>query len=509
MKNVANKMLLVLAVLAGENCFAENLFRGIDFGMKLGLQVPFIEKQKKKKNDEPKGDYKISGRTGFTIRFRDAQLRLYDGVDAVQFLLENAKTQTVEDLENVQYGALFSFENFVHFPLTIKAGKLSFSDLVSEMNAPKISATVSPFSKSFMRAQKINASLPTLSSTNENFGVSLDIRAPRSTKHFYKSGGSFFWDQTNRFSFAGDLIYSFDNLLQIGGNLSVMRFSLGEEKDTSSNKWFTKSGFYHAGNFFTAEAQIFFYSPYFATRVFCNVIQQPVLRPRFTFGNETKISFAGFTSRAEFFLADGKDIVKPDNNLLKKLYQWKVNANYTFRFSTERLSSLTIGAGVFGEKNYEFKYSKAKGGNSEKKEYNFDEPIKVSVGLRYKDRWISSSIQAEIGEIRKGKKLSRDNTYSARANFSYKKGIVRPSISLSYQAKKTSSKTVTHTESAKLSLAFPKANEKFSVSTKFEMVQANKKPTTETISLGFGFTKKQKFASYKFSFNFAGAWNNK
>lgn len=497
MKNITKKMLLVLAVLWCENSFAENLFRSFDFGMKLDLQVPFIAKETK--NSKAKDNYKISGHTGFTVRFRDAQVRLYDGFENVPFLLESAKAKTIANLKNIQYGALFSFGTFTHFPLTIKAGTLSFSELVSEMNAPTLSETISAASKYFSKCKKIRAALPTLSSSNKNFGTALDMRAPRSAKHFSKSGGSFFWDTANRFAFEGDFIYTFDNLLEIGGSLSMMRFPLEVKKAGKNSKtWFTKSGFYHAGNFFTAEAQTFFYSPYFATRVFCNWIQQPVLCPRFTFGNEAKISVAGFVAHTEVFFADGKDIVKADNNLLKKLYQWKVKANYTFRFPSERFPSLTIGAGIFEEKNYEFKYT------HNEPQYIFHEPMKVNAELRYQDRWISASLLGEIGEIHSGK-----NTYGAKANFSYKKGKVHPSLSVSYNAKKTNKTQTSHGESVKISLVFPRINEKFFVSTKLEMEQKEKKQGKQTLSFGFGFLKKQKHASYKFSFSFVGVCNEK
>lgn len=356
---------------------------------------------------------------GMRVSFRDCDIRLYDTLPATAFAVmdEASSPEDFRALLNApQYGASFMPARFLHFPLVLQTGTLTPGGSWTRLSSPELSASVSPFTKSFSTKQGVSSSLPGASSGEKPPAGALSAGVPETCSLLKGSGFSCFYRKDGTYAASALFSFNFPRMIRTSLSFTGGRFFLSN----ASSSWFSDTAFFRAGWFSAFSGQALYSSPSFSSLFTVNAYEQPSAEIRYTFRSENKVTAGRFTLLFAGFAADGKDIRCTDNSLLTTLGQLRVTPQYTWRFASPRLPSLTAGASCLVQHKYD---------RSTRSEFN---DIKCTIGTKYADRQIAAGLTFSAAGFRfSGASSSEygEPEYTVSARFSETKGYFRAAAS--------------------------------------------------------------------------------
>ncbi|MBQ9494026.1 MAG: hypothetical protein IJR50_00130 [Treponema sp.] len=475
-------VLAVLCALAYVPLNAESrtsdLFRRINFSMSSSASLPF----------ENMAQTSLGINAGIRALFRDADVRIYEAIPEASFKKAGSFAGFFKNAALPQYGALLSLQQFVTFPLTVKAGTLSASGSFSRLSSPELATTVSPFTKSVSTKTGITTLLPSSGSGKKQLAASLDMRFPKNWKIFNGSGGAFYCRADGTVAASTDFLIKFPRMITAGFSLTGGRFFL----ENKSSLWFSEMPFFKNSWFGAFAVQSFVSSPHFTSMNTVNAYTQPDAPARFTFRSENKLTLGKFTVLFAGFAADGTGIFTTDSSTLHTLAQVRVAPQYTWRFATPRLPSFTLGAVSLTQRKYAATTNSAY------------ETEKFSLGAQYVDKQLSASLSfaADGFEFSRSEGASAKNsTYTVSTQFSTTHGKLHPSVraSCAFSSKSSS-------QSVKVSLAISEKNLMTTTSAGFSLKQKKGAYDSGSAALSFSATYTAKFIKYAFKVSATGKY---
>lgn len=420
---------------------------------------------------------------GIRALFRDADLRFYEGVSDIA--LPNFSRASVR---LPQYGAALSFNRTLRFPLTLKAGTLSSGGSFSQLVSPAPSFSASPFGKSFPTKTGLPSSLPSSPTGSKPLAFAADCRIPDTVPRFAGSGASFFYRADGTLAASADLRIGLPLMMSAGISFTGVSFFL----ENNSSSWFSEIAFFKPARYFAYTVQALFSAPNFTSLFTAGFYNQPSGKLRCTYRSESVFTAGGFTLLASAFASDGRGIITPNGSALHTLRQFRITPQYTHRFPSPRLPSLTVGAAGTVRQTYV--------------PFNDDErtSVKCGGGIQYSDMHSMSRLTFEIGgiEFSSAQKADADAIrYTISGKFFRRKGKLRCGV----QASGTFSKKAAE-ESCKISIAHSKKNFTTSGSAGFSFKQKNGEYGGGAASLGFSASHTTKFIKYTFRLSAAGKY---
>ena len=420
---------------------------------------------------------------GIRALFRDADLRFYEAMSDIA--LSNFSKASVRI---PQYGAALSFTRVPSFPLTLKAGTLSASGSFSRLVAPAPSFSASPFAKSFPTKTGLTSSLPSSPTGNKPFAFAVDYRLSNTTPRFTGSGVSFFYREDGTLAVSADIRIGLPRMMSTGLSFTGASFFL----ENNSSSWFSEIAFFKPTRYSAYAVQTLFSASNFTSLFTANVYDQPSGKVRCTYRSENAVSFGGCTLLASVFAADGRGIMTPNGSALHTLRQFRIAPQYTHRFPSPRLPSLTVGAAGSVRQTYV--------------PFNDGErtSVKCGGGIQYSDARIMSRIAVEVDEIEFSgvQRIDADAVrYAISGKFFQRRGKLRCGV----QASHTFSKKAAE-ESCKFSLTHSKKVHTVSGSVGFSFKQKNSEYGGGAAALGFSVSHTTKFIKYTFRLSAAGKY---
>lgn len=415
--------------------------------------------------------------------FRDADLRFYEAVSDIA--LPNFSRASAH---LPQYGAALSFNRTLRFPLTLKAGTLSPGGSFSRLVSPAPSFSASPFAKSFSTKTGVASSLPSSGGEEKEFALAADIRFPEKIRRFAGSGASFFYRQDGIFAASADMRINLPLMMSAGISFTGVSFFL----ENNSSSWFSEIAFFKPARYFAYTVQALFSAPNFTSLFTAGFYNQSSGKLRCTYRSENVFTAGGFTLLASAFASDGRGIITPNGSALHTLRQFRITPQYTHRFPSPRLPSLTVGAAGTVRQTYV--------------PFNDDErtSVKCGGGIQYSDMHSMSRLTFEIGgiEFSSAQKADADAIhYTISGKFFRRKGKLRCGVQVSGTFSKKAAE-----ESCKISIAHSKKNFTTSGSAGFSFKQKNGEYGGGAASLGFSASHTTKFIKYTFRLSAAGKY---
>ncbi len=418
---------------------------------------------------------------GIRALFRDADLRFYEGVSNIA--LPNFSRASVR---LPQYGAALSFNRMLRFPLTLKAGTLSSGGSFSQLVSPAPSFSASPFGKSFPTKTGLPSSLPSSPTGSKPLAFAADCRIPDTVPRFAGSGASFFYRADGTLAASADLRIGLPLMMSAGISFTGVSFFL----ENNSSSWFSEIAFFKPARYFAYTVQALFSAPNFTSLFTAGFYNQPSGKLRCTYRSENVFTAGGFTLLASAFASDGRGIITPNGSALHTLRQFRITPQYTHRFPSPRLPSLTVGAAGVIRQKY------VPSDNTEQTS------VKCGCGLQYSDKKIASRFTFETDGIEFSKTKKTD---SVRCTLSGKFSQKTEKIGLGIQVSGTFSKKSAE-ESCKISIAHSKKNLTVSGNAGFSFKQKNGEYGGGAASLGFSASHTTKFIKYTFRLSAAGKY---
>ena len=428
---------------------------------------------------------KASARTagGMRVLFRDADVRLYEAVSDIA--LPHFKSASVH---SPQYGAALSFSRALRFPLTLKAGTLSAGGSLSRLASPSPPFSASPFATPFSTKTGLAFSLPSSGTGGKPLAVAADCRIPNTAPTFTGSGASFFYREDGTLAASADIRIALPRMMSTGISFTGTSFFL--ENDAIS--WFSEIAFFKPARYSAFALQSFFSAPNITSLFTAGFYNQPSGKLRSTYRSENAFAFGNCTLFASVFAADGRGIITPSSEVLHTLRQFRISPQYTHRFSSPRLPSLTVGAaGVIRQT-----YAPMRGGEQT--------DVKCGGGARYADKYLSASLAFEASgiEFSNAQKPDADAVrYTISGKFSRRTGNLRWGM----QGSCAFSKKTTE-ESCKISLTHSKKKCTASGSAGFSLKQKNGGYGGGSASLGFSVSRTTKYITYAFRLSAVGKY---
>ena len=420
---------------------------------------------------------------GIRARFRDADLRFYEALTDIA--LPNFGGVSVR---SPQYGAALSLTRVLPFPLAVKVGTLSPGGSFSRLAAPAPSFSASPFVKSFPTKTGIASSLPSSSTGNKPPAFAADCRLPDTAPRFAGSGASFFYREDGTLAASADIRLALPRMMSAAVSITGASFFL--KNDTSS--WFSEIAFFKPARHSAFALQALFSAPNFTSLFTTGLYGQPSEKLRCTYRSENVFTAGGFTLLASAFASDGRGIITPNGTVLHTLSQFRISSQYTHRFPSPRLPSLTVGAAGTMRQTYTA--------------FNDAEQTsaKCGAGVQYSDKYISSRLAFEAGgiEFSNAQEVDADAVrYAISGDFFRRRGTLRYGAQASYSFSKKAAE-----ESCKFLLTHSKKNITSSGSAGFSFKQKNGEYGGGTASIGFSVSHTTKFIKYAFRLSAVGKY---
>ena len=420
---------------------------------------------------------------GIRARFRDADLRFYEALTDIA--LPNFGGVSVR---SPQYGAALSLTRVLPFPLAVKVGTLSPGGSFSRIVSPAPSFSASPFAKSFPTKTGVASSLPSSTAGNKPLAFAADCRIPDALPRFAGSGASFLYREDGTLAASADIRINLPRMMSAGLSFTGASFFL--ENDSSS--WFSEIAFFKPARYSAYAVQALFSAPNITSLFTASFYDQPSGKLRSTYRSENVFTVGGFTLFASVFASDGRGIITSNGSALHTLRQFRVAPQYTYRFPSLRLPSLTVGAaGTVRQTYVPFRDGERTS-------------VKCGGGVQYSDKYISSRLVFEIGGIDFSSEQGVDADtvrYAISENFFRRKGKLRYGALASYTFSKKAAE-----ESCKISLTHSKKKFTVSGNAGFSLKQKNGEYRGGSAALGFSASHTTKFIKYTFRLSAVGKY---
>lgn len=450
---------------------AKPLFYQLDMSSSASMKIP---------TDNP-AEYAAGGAAGMRALFRDCDIRMYGTLP----LTSSEDYSTVSSFSDFcalakkpQYGAAFSFNRFIHFPVKVLAGTLSPGGSFTRLSSPELSSSLSPLAKSFSTKTGLSTTLPSASSGEKQLAGFLEIKTPEECSAFAGTGFSFFYREDKTFAGSAVCSMKLPRMMNTGFAVTAGRFFLSN----TSTSWFSSTNFFIPGWFTAFSCQAFSTSQFFMSLFTIGAYEQPSAGLRLTYRCENKLALGGFALHFAGFASDGKNIRCTDNSLLNILAQFRIIPQYTWRFASPRLPSLSAGAACLVQCRQD---------RSGECEYG---DIKYAAETRYTDKYISAELSFGTSSIRFMQDTEASAAaagYTAAVRFSHSKSGIRSSASVSCTFSENSAEEI-----CTLSLNTTGKGIRTSTSAKASFGQKDGEYDGGTASFGFACTFSSKYLKY-------------
>ena len=229
------------------------------------------------------------------------------------------------------YGMLLYSDKLTpHFPVSLMAGKLTSSGLISKMNSPELGSTVSaggtegtggsPPKINLLKASFVQSSVY---SKPDSFFAELGYADKKGVLR--KAGVAGFYDGQT-FTSSVDILLNAGGVkaeLCLGGGL----YPYGQKKEDS---WFCAGPFYHEGEHFCGLGQLSFSYKKLSSLLMINIYESPFGKFEYTWRTENSFGFRRFSFNFAGFLNLNKDVITSSGKTLSPLLQLKGGGQYQF-----------------------------------------------------------------------------------------------------------------------------------------------------------------------------------
>ena len=241
--------------------------------------------------------------------------------------------------QKTRYSFLLDFNKVMSYPLTIKAGSISFSGGISRLNNPSISKSRSAFSRTSM-STGFTASLPNLSGSAKVDSIAfMTVLGTEENYEKVKTGKCFFncaftKDLTSIYSFSTSFVLH--KIVKLNTDFTFTTFNLSPKESSS---WFSEKRNFQSGKYTAGNIALDFSIPFFMNKISFSFYENPFGINRFSLKNEsilktkhllTNIGF--YFSDALFFPNNGK-IICPSGNFNSSVFQASLSPQLVFPFN--------------------------------------------------------------------------------------------------------------------------------------------------------------------------------
>lgn len=280
------------------------------------------------------------------------------------------------------YGAAFSSQKlFPKLKLNLLVGNLSTSGSLSKLNSPALSSLTSPFCSS-VRTSTLEVSLPQYNSFSSNQSYSFEA-AIKPQKVFKQISLSIIYKTQTEEEIKDVLTASAQIKMSPWKKTELSVCSTGgiyPYKKKNVTTWFSDELFYHEGEHFCINNQLFFNSPHFSSLFIHSIYQSPFGDSLFTYRSENQIKLEHFTFNLHSFYNPHDELVTSSDKKLKPLLQVCGGIQYkTFIHSRVPFQIIT---GINSQGDF----------NLAEKNHTF----KTAVGVKYSSSDFSGSLSSII-----------------------------------------------------------------------------------------------------------------
>ncbi|WP_191016576.1 hypothetical protein [Treponema zioleckii] len=176
MKNFIFVFIQIILIFVGQISFCEPVFNYAEYKFSSTICLP---------QDQSDKENSLSANTGLKLALSDADIRAYFTLPKTSLsdLKNSSFREKLDFWDSPRLGAsVFLFQK--SFPVTLKAGSLTYSRSISKLKSPSPSMAANPLTKSFSFATGSGATLPTLTSAEQPKSVFLSFSIPEEKTYF-------------------------------------------------------------------------------------------------------------------------------------------------------------------------------------------------------------------------------------------------------------------------------------------------------------------------------------
>ena len=251
------------------------------------------------------------------------------------------------------YGASLSSQKlFPKIELNLKAGNLSSSGSLSKLNSPGLSSLTSPFA-STIRPSTLQVSLPQYDSFSAKQSYSLEA-AIKPSKLIKQINLVMFYKTQDEQDNMGALTASAQIKASPWKKTELSLCTTGgiyPYKKKNVTTWFTDELFYHDGEHFCINNQLFFNSSHFSSLFIHSIYQSPFGDFLYTWRSENQIKLEHFTFNLSSFYNPNDEVITSSDKKLKPLLQVCSGIQYKTFMQTRLPVLITTGINSQGDFN--------------------------------------------------------------------------------------------------------------------------------------------------------------
>lgn len=259
---------------------------------------------------------------------------------------------------NYNYGiSVFSDNYLKKFPMKCQAGNLSIGGIISKFKDPGIDSSASAFGGCYSDPTIITSTLPSYSSFTKPFSVFVEA-GWENEKTFFKNitFNCAYTPETENLSFSGKVKIGFTENFNITNSSGLNIYKIKENKSSS---WYLPIPYYNeSGSFCLGEQfsiSLFNFSSNFS--VFC--YKSPFAKEKKwekienIYRTESKFENDNFKIGISALFNNFRNIISPENKVLKPGTQLKTNIQYKNDFGKNNDYSIKAGLTAYGYFNAE------------------------------------------------------------------------------------------------------------------------------------------------------------
>ncbi|MCR4743243.1 MAG: hypothetical protein K5866_10300 [Treponema sp.] len=315
----------------GTNIFSKNhLYLYTIWGLDLDTEEEIILKSEEGLAEDEKVSYdSIYAGGKFTLPFLD--LRLFGkSQESLDF---ESSLEKWKEFENLNVGiALFTEKLLKDFSTTVKYGNLKASAIVSKLNNPLLSSSISPFASNSCHVSNISASLPTYSSFSNPLSFMLESGFKNRNKIFDACLFNAWMSQEKSLgSVSIKIVPSKKINLEFAGIWGLLPY----EEFTGTSWWSEDKIYYHKGNHFCSLMQTSLGFPHFNTLFSFYIYESPFGTYDLIYKSENSIKAKLFTFNFSALLNQNKFILTSSQNKYPALFQLKSGIQNNYKTNTK------------------------------------------------------------------------------------------------------------------------------------------------------------------------------
>lgn len=311
---------------------------------------------------EEDSEYYAAGSAGIRLSFDNADFRSYVTLPKTSF----SELEIPQSLNDARYGGSLSlFQKSV--PLTLKAGRLSYSRSMTRLKTPNPSYSANPLKKSFSFSPGLSPSLPTQTSSVQPVSGALSVSGKKlNLPVLSKLNADIMANEEDTVAASIYFRTKLSKSVYFDTAFTGGQFYL--EKETSYLK--KNNALFAGGTYKAFCAETAFRSPLFKANISAGVHESPYSSPYSSasawFDLKTRAAYKAFLLDCGFFAIPtsasspfAAPLIGADSSICKTITQVSVNPQIIFPLRLSSPSFLRLGANVTGARKLTGTYSVA------------------------------------------------------------------------------------------------------------------------------------------------------